>query len=36
MKNYILGVITGAVTLLLALAASDYRRQIREQTHTEE
>lgn len=36
MKNYTLGVVSGFIALLLALAASEFRRQVREQTFTEE
>lgn len=31
MRKYLLGGVAGAVAMLLALAASDYRRQAREQ-----
>lgn len=34
MKNYMWGILTGSVALLLALAASEFRRQVREQTVT--
>jgi hypothetical protein len=36
MRNYILGAVAGFAALLIALAASEVRRQIREQTGGEE